>query len=357
MKSNISTVTFVGHCFLSLTVVAASLSSSCAPASSGGEDSVAGAAGAPSAVAGAPAGGRLIGSAAGGAAGSGIAGGGGAGNGNAGTGDIGLAGSGNAAGSASAGTAGTPSTAGGGSQGGAASGGSAGGGRVGPGGPSLCASLSGAALCDGFEDAAPGSNGSAWTATSATVDSTKFYRGTKSIHITGSNAFISETKTFTGSTKATNNNLWGRYFFLTDLAAGKADAGHVVFSRLTDGKLHFHFAGGSRGVLQAEIASGGDQYTNAREPAVKVPLYPTATDGWQCWEWHVTEDDSFNFYVNGAEVTDMAIVKGVATKSKAKFPLPIFQKLELGYQSFNGVAMAGWIDEVAVGPERIGCGF
>ena len=45
--------------------------------------------------------------------------------------------------------------------------------------------------------------------------------------------------------------------------------------------------------------------------------------------------------MDDVEVSDMAIVKGVAMKSKAKFPLPLFTKLELGYQSFNPVARVG----------------
>jgi hypothetical protein len=231
-----------------------------------------------------------------------------------------------------------------------------GGGKVGPGGPSLCP-VAGATLCDGFEDAAPGATGSAWTATASTVDKTKFYRGTSSIHFNGANAFITETKTFTGTTKATNNEMWGRYFVLTSLT-GAPNGGHTVFGRLTDGALDFHFVGGSRGELQAEIRAGGDIYTDSQNPAGKIePPYPTAADGWQCWEWHTTADDSFDFYINGALVSQMQIVKGKAVKSGGAFKLPIFSKLELGYQNFNGAALSGWIDEVAIGPSRIGCGF
>ena len=53
----------------------------------------------------------------------------------------------------------------------------------------------------------------------------------------------------------------------------------------------------------------------------------------------------------------MAIVKGMATYGKMTLsPFPIFASMSLGWQSFSaGSVISGWIDEVAVGPNRIGC--
>ena len=239
-------------------------------------------------------------------------------------------------------------------------------GNAGQGGPSLCP-LAGTTLCDGFEDATttPGPN---WTTSGPiTVDTTKSYRGSKSIKFSdASMAYITETKTFTGTTKATNNEFWGRYFFLSNVAYATYPQGHTVFGTLAGGPSdslgdQFHFVGGSRAQLMAQIRiNNGDKYTdpNGKNAGGTEPKFPASTDGWQCWEWHVTADDSYNFYINGTEVTEMAIVKGMATYGKMTLsPFPLFASLALGWQSFSGGAVvSGWIDEVALGPSRIGCG-
>jgi len=233
------------------------------------------------------------------------------------------------------------------------------------GGPSVCPTGT-STICDGFEDAAPGAATSVWTTTGTapTVDTTMAYRGTKSLKFNAaSSGYIVETKTFAGATKATNNNLWGRYFVRSNEPRAMipgAFMSHCVFGVLeaagAKGYL-FHFVGGSRSKLQAEIQFAADQYTDSmRMPMATDPSYPAMEDGWQCWEFHVTADDSFNFYINGAEVTEMQIVAGKATLSKNNFsPLPIFGELGLGWQNFSGGAFVYWLDEVAVGPDRIGC--
>ena len=89
------------------------------------------------------------------------------------------------------------------------------------GGDSKCTATAAAIgkLCDGFEGAAPGTAMSSFVyalagTSTAVVDTTKPYRGTKSVHIkSAGQAYIRETATFTQSgTKATNNEMWGRIF-------------------------------------------------------------------------------------------------------------------------------------------------
>jgi hypothetical protein len=197
------------------------------------------------------------------------------------------------------------------------------------------------------------------------VDTTKFYRGSKSMHFVATSAangdFITESKTFTGTTKATNNNFWGRYFFFNNMTT--APMSHSVFGDMsgtdaTATAMDFHFVGGSRGKLQAQIQFAADQYTdNMKTPAAADPPFPLAADGWQCWEWHIQPDDSFDFYINTAEVMEMKIVAGKAMMSGNTFtPLPVVTTLKLGWQYFGGNPNSGWIDEVALGPNRIGCG-
>jgi hypothetical protein len=204
-----------------------------------------------------------------------------------------------------------------------------------------------------------------------TLDTTKAYRGSKSMHYvattgSGPSAYIVEKKTFSGTTKATNNDFWGRYFILSGLTSATALTSHAVYGTMggtgapagADGL--FHFVGGSRAVLQAEIRNTGDSYTDdMKSPNAKAPLsppFPLMSDGWQCWEFHVQPDDSFSFFINGTEVQAMKITAGKAVKSGASFsPLPMITSLSIGWQYFGAGPNSGWIDEVAIGPTQIGC--
>jgi hypothetical protein len=226
-----------------------------------------------------------------------------------------------------------------------------------------------ATLCDGFETATTTPDATVWKVSgTTTVDTATSYRGTKSIKVssTGAQTGITESTTFTGTTKATNNEFWGRYFYLSNVPLTSYPAGHSVFAALNGGPTdtagdQFHFIGGSRTQLMAQISvGGGDKYTDpgGKNAGGTEPHFPVATDGWQCWEWHVTATDSYNFFINGTEVTEMAIVNGKSTYSNMDLsPFPIFASMFLGWQFFGtGTAVSGWIDEVAVGPNRIGCG-
>ena len=52
----------------------------------------------------------------------------------------------------------------------------------------------------------------------------------------------------------------------------------------------------------------------------------------------------------------MSFTVGKTTTGKNFSPLPVVTELEIGWQYFGTGAFSGWIDEVAVGPNRIGCG-
>jgi hypothetical protein len=120
----------------------------------------------------------------------------------------------------------------------------------------------------------------------------------------------------------------------------------------------FHFVGGSRGKLQSQIQFAADVFSdNEKTPATTDPSFPLMSDGWQCWEWNITSDDSYHFYIKGAEVTEMGIVAGKGTNGGNFSPLPTITSVEIGWQYYGaGGTFSGWIDEVAIGPNRIGCG-
>jgi hypothetical protein len=243
-------------------------------------------------------------------------------------------------------------------------------GDAGQGGPSLCDKAKmppiSATICDGFETMP--SDFTAMPAGSMVADTTQSYRGATSMKFPSSSmAYLTESKSFTGTTKATNNNFWGRYFFLSGMTSLTAVQSHSVFGTMmgmdtgqgsSANADAFHFVGGSRGKLQTQIEFAGDVFSdNEKTPAATDPSFPLMAAGWQCWEWNITPDDSYHFYIGGAEVTEMGINAGKGVNNGGNFsPLPTVTELEIGWQYFGTGLFTGWIDEVAVGPNRIGCG-
>jgi len=211
-------------------------------------------------------------------------------------------------------------------------------------------------LCDGFEGPAIGATGSPFMAdpmngaSTAVVDTTKSYRGTKSAHIkmATDRAFITESGTFsqTGSA-ATNNDMWGRMFIW--VTAPMSPGGHTVFIRLEDPALtgmskELHLAGENNGIFGAEIRTTKDNWKMGNI------MYPLAAPKWECWEWHTTAMNALEFYIDGKIQSAMTVTAADG------WPFPTFKKLSLGFLSFRGNAnVEMWIDEVAVGTARVGC--
>lgn len=263
-------------------------------------------------------------------------------------------------GGSTAGTGGAPGVGGVGGGGG----GSAGAGGAGPivaGGASNCATpvSSVGKLCDGFEGPAPGAAGSAFTfalgaGSTGVVDTTKPYRGSKSVHMktNGAQAFITETMSFAQpAAVATNNELWGRMFIWFATTANPQS--HDVFITLEDpastaASSQLHVAGGSRGFLASQIRTTSDLYHPPMGTGmIKFPLVPPA---WQCWEWHTTAANTLEFYVDGALYAPMSVT------AADKWPFPIFKSMSLGFLQFGTTPVTEmWIDEVALDSARIGC--
>jgi hypothetical protein len=204
------------------------------------------------------------------------------------------------------------------------------------------------------------------------ADTTQFYRGKTSMYFAlSSMAYLVESTTFmqgAAATKTANNNFWGRYWFLSNIATmALVPQSHAVFGTMmgTDTSSAnadaFHFVGGSRGKLQSQIEFAGDVFSdNEKMPASTDPAFPLMGAGWQCWEFQLTDNDTFTFYIGGVAVPEMGIVAGKGTDNGGNFsPLPTVTSLELGWQYYGNSPpdqWSGWIDEIAVGPNRIPCG-
>jgi hypothetical protein len=83
------------------------------------------------------------------------------------------------------------------------------------------------------------------------------------------------------------------------------------------------------------------------------------TDEWTLMEWHVdAATQSYQFFINGDEIPELAVHKGAGQFEGAEIPA-VFESLSFGftnYQPASGEGFVSWIDDLAVGQERLGGG-
>lgn len=80
-------------------------------------------------------------------------------------------------------------------------------------------------------------------------------------------------------------------------------------------------------------------------------------DEWTLLEWHVDNaTQSYQFFLNGEEVKEIAVHKGAGKFEGAEIPAA-FQTLSIGwtnYQPATGEGFTVWVDDIAVGKKRLG---
>ena len=244
------------------------------------------------------------------------------------------------------------------------------GGNTADAGPMNCPA--GALLCDDFEGDGLGAGSSPWkietmntsndVAKTGKVEltTTKPAHGAHSVHIVvpdtaagdpagGSPAFISETKTF----PTLANDLWGRMLVFYTPKAALPNSHWVNIATVgsapsPDQQLRIGGSGAAK-LNSNELPS--DTFANS---ATVMPV-----NKWVCFEWHLQAGTAANihFYLNGTELTDVAVVDGNSpnTTDKKWHSVP-FAKLQLGWQYWNG-SFGGemWLDDVAIGSARLTC--
>jgi hypothetical protein len=82
---------------------------------------------------------------------------------------------------------------------------------------------------------------------------------------------------------------------------------------------------------------------------------------WVCWEWKydATKNET-QLFVNGAEQTELTVMgrgEGCVAGNNPAWDGPIyFNKVIIGWEQYQDApAQEAWFDDVAVGPDRIGC--
>ncbi len=222
------------------------------------------------------------------------------------------------------------------------------------------------ALCESFEDVPVGSPPSStlWQNVDdgIVVDSARAFRGSKSVHIP---AFAGKGNYMMQTTKGLplpGKSLFGRVFFWIENAppfgqtylhwalvnaTGKNAAGndmqHLFGGQAFEGKPGNYLS------YNSWSPQGYSGPQKGYHP-VGVPL-----KSWQCVEWSFdTTLSQAQFWWNGAELTEIAFQN---PPGMTKFDFPEFRSVSIGWVEFHDSASPWevWIDEIALGAERIRC--
>ena len=189
-------------------------------------------------------------------------------------------------------------------------------------------------------------------------------RGTHALKIGA--ATNGERRIYTDASKLGSGH-WGRIFYRVQLPAAVPPSGNVLHSTLVGFQGNGPRNGNSeyRVVDTVEDAAGKHQFLWNVQPASvaefgKGSPYNWMYDGkWHCAEWHVDgPTQSYHFYIDGAEVTQIAIDNGAGNYNGSEIP-PSFSEIRAGlynYQKACSPYLTVWIDEIALDTTRVGCG-
>src|SRR3569623_657224 len=159
---------------------------------------------------------------------------------------------------------------------------------------------------------------------------------------------------------------WGRLYYKVKTPT-PMPTGRLIHATFVDGKGISPLANDLIDVRLATLLfyPTGDfgWFYNVQPPNGRKEFGPKSatkqkfTDQWTLLEWHADNaTQSYQFFVNGKEVTDIGQHKGAGNYEGIEIPATI-QTLSIGftnYQPATGEGFTVWIDDIAVGKQRLG---
>ncbi|MBN9589910.1 MAG: hypothetical protein J0G99_12990 [Alphaproteobacteria bacterium] len=159
---------------------------------------------------------------------------------------------------------------------------------------------------------------------------------------------------------------WGRLYYKMKTPT-PMPTGRLIHATFVDGKATSPLANDLIDVRLATLlfypTGQFNYFYNVQPPKGRKEFGPKSaiaqkfTDDWTLLEWHADyATQTYQFYVNGKEVADIGQHKGAGNYEGIEIPAA-FQTLSVGftnYQPATGDGFTVWIDDFAVGKERLG---
>jgi hypothetical protein len=243
--------------------------------------------------------------------------------------------------------------------GGAIAGGGTAGSEAGGSGGIAATPCVGAKVCDGFEYT--GTELGAWKPTASggtvVVDATHAFAGQTAIEFVSLPGGNKRTQLELGGLPlfpAANNKLWGRVMaFAHDLPGMSDNENKNVHYDLIQGS-------GSDANPEYRVAGMGGVLLNYNPHDCYYGTQKAIPeDRWACWEWLFDgATNTIEFYIDSelqARVVDKG--QGCVDGTSSVWQAPTFSELRIGFVNYQSKAETTtlWLDELAAGPERIGC--
>jgi hypothetical protein len=157
---------------------------------------------------------------------------------------------------------------------------------------------------------------------------------------------------------------WGRIFYRIQTPAPKINGYlHSTMVALVGNNPQGTGTEEVRVVDTVEDPNGKNQFLynvqpNGAEFGTGSPYDYMYDDAWHCAEWHIDgADQSYHFFLDGNEITKIALMNGANNFKNTGIPPQGFQSIEVGWYNYQSSppGFVAWIDEVAVDTARIGC--
>jgi hypothetical protein len=228
------------------------------------------------------------------------------------------------------------------------------------------------AICEDFEATAVGAIPSGWakapsSTTNVQVASDQAYRGSHALKMLAQQSgarTITKTATQLGALAAAH---WGRMFYRVQTPAPAPPSGGVIHSTLVSlsGTSPLPVADSVNVRVVDTVVRDFDgkhqflynvQPSTRGEFATEGPYNWTYESKWHCVEWYVSyATQSYRFFFDSAEVTQMAINNGAGKFNGSEIPAAF--SIAFGWNNYQaaGTGYVAWIDEIAMDASRVGC--
>jgi hypothetical protein len=231
------------------------------------------------------------------------------------------------------------------------------------------------AICEDFEGTAVGAIPSGWgkspsNTTNVQVASDQAYRGSHSLKML---AQASGARNITKSAAALGSlaaGHWGRMFYRVQTPAPAPPSNGVIHSTLVSlsGTSPLPVADNVNVRVVDTVVrdfDGKHQFLYNVQPSTRGefstqgPYNWSYEPKWHCVEWYVSyATQSYRFFFDGAEVTQMAINNGAGKYNGSEIPASF--SIAFGWNNYQTVSgdpsgFVAWLDEIALDANRVGC--